>query len=396
MTVSAERATTSPSALTTSSGLSAPAAAWASAASGWKTSWRIPERSRRSMKTTPPWSRRRWTQPATRTRSPSAPAALGAGVGAVARRADHAPQGLGQLAQRAPRAARRSSMSLTVATPASCSRGPTMTACRAPRLAAWRIMPFRLRPRRSPLAAQARARAAAPAAPAPRRAAPASAHRQVAVERRGLLAGASPSIASTIRSMPAPKPMPGVGRPAEGLDQAVVAAAAADGALGAEAVAGELEDRHRVVVEAAHQGRVLLVGDPEAGRGPSSTRSRCASAAGERWSSSVGAPRHDLGDARVLGVEQAQRVVAHARAGVLVEGARGAPRGTRPAAAGRGRGSRRRPCSPPAAAGRAPPAGAGSRRAARSPRRRAAGRRCRSPRRRTASARGSGPPAGAS
>ena len=35
-------------------------------ASGWKTSWTIPERSRRSTKISPPWSRRRWTQPATR------------------------------------------------------------------------------------------------------------------------------------------------------------------------------------------------------------------------------------------------------------------------------------------------------------------------------------------
>ena len=44
-------------------------------ADGWTTSCTIPERSRRSMKISPPWSRRRCTQPATRvsesTRSPS-------------------------------------------------------------------------------------------------------------------------------------------------------------------------------------------------------------------------------------------------------------------------------------------------------------------------------------
>ena len=51
-------------------------------------------------------------------------------------------------------------------------------------------------------------------------------------------------------------------RPAELLDQAVVAAAAADLRLGAERVADEGEDRPRVVVEAADQGRVDLVGDP--------------------------------------------------------------------------------------------------------------------------------------
>ena len=50
-------------------------------------------------------------------------------------------------------------------------------------------------------------------------------------------------------------------RPAELLDQAVVAAAAADLRLGAERVADEGEDRPRVVVEAADQGRVDLVGD---------------------------------------------------------------------------------------------------------------------------------------
>ena len=50
-------------------------------------------------------------------------------------------------------------------------------------------------------------------------------------------------------------------RPAELLDQAVVAAAAADLRLGAERVADEGEDRARVVVEAADQGRVDLVGD---------------------------------------------------------------------------------------------------------------------------------------
>jgi len=47
------------------------------------------------------------------------------------------------------------------------------------------------------------------------------------------------------------------------LDQAVVAAAAADPALRAQHVAAELEHRARVVVEAAHQQRVQRVGDSE-------------------------------------------------------------------------------------------------------------------------------------
>ena len=50
-------------------------------------------------------------------------------------------------------------------------------------------------------------------------------------------------------------------RAAELLDQAVVAPAAPDSRLRPEALALELEDRARVVVEPADQGRVELVGD---------------------------------------------------------------------------------------------------------------------------------------
>ena len=72
LTVPSSRRTTSPSTLITCSERSVPASACASAAvSGWKTSWRTPLRSRRSMKISPPRSRRRATQPATRTRSPA-------------------------------------------------------------------------------------------------------------------------------------------------------------------------------------------------------------------------------------------------------------------------------------------------------------------------------------
>ena len=66
-----------------------------------------------------------------------------------------------------------------------------------------------------------------------------------------------------MRSMPVPKPMPGVGLPAEQLDQAVVAAAAADRALRALLRRRYLEDGARVVVEAAHEARVE--GDWDAG-----------------------------------------------------------------------------------------------------------------------------------
>ena len=75
LTLPSSRRTTVPVADTTCSGRSRSASAWASAAvSGWKTSWTIPERSRRSMKISPPWSRRRCTQPATRTVESTSPA----------------------------------------------------------------------------------------------------------------------------------------------------------------------------------------------------------------------------------------------------------------------------------------------------------------------------------
>ena len=73
LTFAGSRRTTVPNALTTSSERSACAAACASGAlSGCRTSWTMPERSRRSMKISPPWSRRRCTQPATRAGVPVA------------------------------------------------------------------------------------------------------------------------------------------------------------------------------------------------------------------------------------------------------------------------------------------------------------------------------------
>ena len=64
LTVSGERATTVPSARSTDSTRAAWATARAAGAtSGSMTSWTIPERSRRSMKTRPPWSRLRAVQP---------------------------------------------------------------------------------------------------------------------------------------------------------------------------------------------------------------------------------------------------------------------------------------------------------------------------------------------
>ena len=110
----------------------------------------------------------------------------------------------------------------------------------------------------------------------------------------------------------------GGGRPAERLHQAVVAPAPADGALGAQVVAGELEDGHRVVVEAAHEGGVLLVGDAQPVEGGEHA---LAVGLGRRRQVVEQARRalHHLGHPRVLGVEEAQRVEPHALLRVRVE-----------------------------------------------------------------------------
>ena len=64
--------------------------------------------------------------------------------------------------------------------------------------------------------------------------------------------------------MPEPKPMPGVGGPPSCLDEAVVAAAAADGVLRrVERVGRELERGAAVVVEPAHERGVDVERDAE-------------------------------------------------------------------------------------------------------------------------------------
>ena len=108
--------------------------------------------------------------------------------------------------------------------------------------------------------------------------------------------------------MPAAQPMPGVGRAAELLDEAVVAPAAADAALRAERVGGELEDGARVVVEAAHERRVDLVGDARPRRAARAPRAKCSASSSLEL---VEQPRrvcHHAPRALVVGVERAQRV----------------------------------------------------------------------------------------
>ena len=189
--------------------------------------------------------------------------------------------------------------------------------------------------------------------------------------------------------------MPGVGRPADLLDQPVVAAAAADAGLRAERVGRELEHRARVVVEPAH----------ERARRPRRRWPTPSSSARDRLEvlavvvvEAVQQPRragHHAPRAGVVGVERAQRVEVDPRDD-LGRRARPRARAGTPAAP---RGSRAacRACraSRSAAARRGSRAPRAARRAAGSTRRRRPGRRSRSPRCRSARTGGSGPSAGA-
>ena len=236
----------------------------ARASSGWKTSWTMPVRSRRSMKIRPPWSRRRWTQPATRasesTRSPQHLPAPGVAV--AVRRAAPADA----LAHASP--------PLISSTRLPGSTGALLAALHVAQLGAAVGLEDQDAAGADPVGVLELALEAAPGEvdlgrepgvaqlgrPAP---APAARCSSSATAMKASRPGAGSS--SSERQQDPLDP----GRPAdrrrrraaELLDQAVVAAAAADLRLGAEPVADEGEDRPRVVVEAADQGRVDRVGD---------------------------------------------------------------------------------------------------------------------------------------
>src|SRR4029453_12765491 len=105
-----------------------------------------------------------------------------------------------------------------------------------------------------------RRRSSASAAAIAARSAPSSATKKTSIWSGST--STSPTERSS-RSMPAPKPIAGVGPPPGPLDQAVVAAAAADSALRADCRVAELEGRAGVVVEAAHERRLELVRDAD-------------------------------------------------------------------------------------------------------------------------------------
>ena len=107
-------------------------------------------------------------------------------------------------------------------------------------------------------------------------------------------------------------------RAAELLDEAVVAAAAADTGLRAERVARELEDRARVVVEPAHERRVDLVRQV----GAVEQRAHGGEVLGVLTGETVEQPRrpgHHVPCPGVVGIERAQRVLVDARADLIGE-----------------------------------------------------------------------------
>ena len=119
--------------------------------------------------------------------------------------------------------------------------------------------------------------------------------------------------------------MPGVVGPSTGgrcaldfLDQAVVAAAAADAALRSERVGGELEHGPRVVVEAAHERRIDLVGDLRDIEQLAHLREVLGVVVVEVVEQPRRA-RHHAPGALVIGVERAQRVQLDPAAHLLGE-----------------------------------------------------------------------------
>ena len=218
------------------------------------------------MKIRPPWSRRRWTQPATRAcvpaRSAVSCAAPGVAVAVGPRGMLHdslAPRRIVGITARWRELALLSGLHV-LERRASSSRDDRDVAGAEPvgvlELALQRAA-GELELRREPGAGGRRGRVRRPRVAAPACGC-ASGNEQVDELGRERAARRR---ASSIRSTPGGPAGGGGRRAAELLDQAVVAAAAADPGLCPERVAGELEQRARVVVEAADERRVDLVAE---------------------------------------------------------------------------------------------------------------------------------------
>ena len=260
------------------------------------------------MKISPPWSRRRCTQPATRTSLPDVVGAQLAGpvrAVAVGSRRPHArlrPSRRPRPRTRGAAGARVHVLDLDLV---SDNHDRT-------RAESVRLLQLPLHAPAGLLHLRAQAAACGAARRAGRR------HGRRARPRTRRLPRSCSAVARRQQHpLDARRPAHARGRrAAQLLDQAVVAAAAAERRLGAEALGLELEHRARVVVEPAHERGVDLVRHP----GPVEQRPHLGEVLGV-----VGASRstqarrlrhHRLG-AGVVGVERAQRVLLEPRAHLL-------------------------------------------------------------------------------
>ena len=222
---------------------------------------RGPVRSRRSMKISPPWSRRRCTQPATRTRLADARRrrARRPGVAVVVRaRRPHsaAPRDVVHDACPASTVLLLSRLHV-LQRGALVAEDGNVAGARPVGLLELALERAARRVRVSPLRPARRTSAAS-------RNAAACVLRRARRRRTGRAAARPPAASrSAVMQDPLDAARPadaGRVRPADLLDQPVVAAAAADAGLRAERVGGELEHGARVVVEPAHERVVDLVG----------------------------------------------------------------------------------------------------------------------------------------
>ncbi|KAG1388921.1 hypothetical protein G6F59_015754 [Rhizopus arrhizus] len=105
---------------------------------------------------------------------------------------------------------------------------------------------------------------------------------------------------------------------AQQFDQAVVATAAADRALGAQAVGDPLENRQVVVVKAAHQARIQAEFDARVRQALAHAIEVCAGLFAQEVEQARRAVGHFL-HGGVLGVQHAQRVGVQATLAVFIQ-----------------------------------------------------------------------------
>ena len=153
----------------------------------------------------------------------------------------------------------------------------------------------------------------------PRRAAPPSSDEEDVERAAGLAVTPSFSSASSSRSIPAPKPIPGVGGPPICLDEPVVAAAAADRRVGVLVGPDELEGRCACSSRAPARASARACTARRRRRGSRARAAKCSRQASQSDSPIFGASASAARTRRVLHVEDLQRARRALLARVVVE-----------------------------------------------------------------------------